>query len=1084
MKVFIHLKIKFVSFIMFLSILFIALANAKHLEDMILLQGQYDNPSYTEIPSVKSINTNTCSFFSGNVSQKNSPNDGKHFLFQSSIGWLTPSAIGWVKPENKITADGIDNAAEYFVKQGYTYLNSLKTLFDHYYDTTSDDSTFDPDEIYMAYDFSSTDGKIIDPVTGKEKKEIIYEENDIKKTKQAFFNALKINPYLHINSNGDISQSNTSSDALIANLLLDISYYQSVSLIMQGNLCLEKAFSVRFYEFRNPNIDAIEDELQYLGWNSLENQFSHSKDGAWYNFNAASQVWLNVFASPIQRSYLLEYARDRKLGQENEWRPAVYDGYKDIATMMKALSQRAKVVYEVARRLVLMQKKDRANELIEEWVQEFALEEDIIMNIVFADNNGNLPDNHQELYPGLSESFLTFRESITKLIQIREISNSNHLNALGIDKNLVILIPGSTLGSNEFTYDFLFDKYLHEPGNPAGILRTSKKLDKEAKIAKENYKLKAADYLTQIDYICDHYDKELINITGDISGQPNLDNPENGGGLLEQQINNITLSMNAIERVMRQMDNVYMRIEIERKRVAAVNDELNKRADMIIQYGNTESKLVDEMAKIQGEMAYANSMTQALATSFQGIFTKNWIGSLGAGAIHSVNANIQRDLNRRLGKKQEQMVQLRTEKEAQFVYLDQNINDINSESSIKTWFLELRTLEIDLIDAQISYGMALNRLSQYYSDIESLVMRRDRAKQRVALKHFADPTFRIEILKSTFESENTFKKAQEEIYLTAKALEYKWPIHPSQSNFKRIFNNIFKARTADDLIEIMDTMDNTNLQSEEQAGAGRQTFYWNFSLRKDYLNMTEEIITHDGQSISSKKQFQNWLLELKNSPDNIVVYDDMKRKWVSIVLIDNKQTSEKYLSIPFSTVKFNINGKIYLESKEMRDSSGQLITIPNRPIFDERLWDDKIDLIHVNFVGYNMYSNEQSPTLMPVVLLYGGSSFVRTREVMKTSENQYIDFITYPSNWETHVLEDGSFARRSIEYRPQAMSAKLTTRPQDIPQDVIDTNNFRELPVAATNWRLIIPLESTNFENISDIEIVMLHKARTLPSGK
>jgi hypothetical protein len=1098
--------------ILFLALIFLPKiqAIAGNLEDIIWLQGQYDNVIYTESPDEIYLNTDACSFFSGNVGPANAidwntktqfippntPNDGQMFLMQSSIGWTTPATVGWVYSYTGVTNDETITAAEYLIQKGAPYLTQLKTIFDSYYDNQSEGNIPDPDEIYMAFDFSLTNGQMIDPVTGLPKIEIVYDQSRSNEAKEALFKAWKINPYICINSSEDMVPSDSPDAISLANWLLDIPYYQSTSLIMQGNLCLERAFSVRFHEFRNPNIDEIEDELTYLGWNTLTDSFSNSRDGAWYHFNAASQIWLSVFASPIQRQYLIELAPERKLGQNDssvfnteppdnwpedmEWPPVIYDGYKDVAVMMRALTQRARVVYEVARRLILIQERTKASEVVEEWVQQLALEESVIMSLIFANNEGKLPDNHQELFPELAESFFTYKEMIVKMIGVRDAANNEHLNALGLNNNIVVVTPGSITKSYEFTYDYRYVKYLDEPGSPAGVLKKSRDMDNDAKNAKIGYQLKASDYLSQIDNISNRYDVELMAITGDKNEEPNLENPENGGGLLDQQIDNVLLSTNAIERVIRLMENVHLRIEIERERVATVNNELNERAEMVIRYGNKEAQLTKEIANIRGEMALANGLAQGAATALQSAFTVKWGQGCLAGSVYALNAITQKNLHNKLGKKQAQMVKLNSEKEAQFIYSNQRINDINSQASIKNWFLEFRTLEIDLLDAQIRYGMEINRLAQYYTQIESLIMRRDRSKQRVALKHFADPTFRIEVLNAALEAEKQFQNAQAEVYLTAKSLEYKWPLKPIQSTFTHIFNEIIRARTAKTLIDLMDELSSINLNCENMSGAGRQAFYWNYSLKKDYLNMNHIIDNPDGESLCPRKQFQNWLVELKNNPESIVVKDDIKQRYVSI-LENHNEIKPKYLAIPFSTVKFNINNGVGSEVKEIRDSDGNKAIIPGRPIFDDRLWDDKIDLVYVNVIGNRIYNHS---TLMPVILQYGGTSFLRTREVLVTDDGGYYDYITYDSNWETYQADGGVFAWRSNNYRTQAIDAKLTSLPQDIPRDVIETKNFRELPVAATNWRLLIPVDGVNIHNIDDIEIIIIHKARTRPGGK
>ncbi|MCP4110440.1 MAG: hypothetical protein GY749_33790 [Desulfobacteraceae bacterium] len=1079
-------------------------AKSQELEDVIFLRGAYENPVYgfkisygTPVicTSGDTDCVHACTMFSGNVGPEqavnwnpdvqgipaNTPNDGSHYLLQSSIGWPTPATVGWVNPSGDGSPENPRNAAESLVQEGNQYLEKIKNVFYNYYDNRGD--TSDPDDIYFAYDFTMSDGDVIDPATGEPRSNIIFDEEAANSAKQNYFRAWNINPYLRVNKDG-ITVSQDDPDAIdIRSYLLDIPYYQSVALILQGNLCLEKAFTVRFLEFRNPNVDEIQDELKYLGWNTSTNEdFSQSDSGAWRYFNKASQVWLDVFASPIQREYLIGLAHARTLTmQENPvfktadrppdwlagepWPPVVYDGYKDVAAMMRALAQRTKVVNEVARRLVLtVQHRDKAAELVEEWVQQLALEEGIIMNLVFADNGGTLPENHEELYPGLAESFLAYREAVNAMVQTREAAVNPNFNALGFARDIVLILPGSIGPGTEFTYDHRMGQFLHEPGRPKGILAVSETQDEKAKQARIQYNLKAVDYLSQIDSIGNQYDRELIAIAGyNVYGEPNFENPEEGGGLLEQQIDNVQIAFNGIQRVLREMENVRMRIEIERDRVEKINAEFGVRADMVIRFGSKEAQLTKEMSDIQAEMVFASNMVQAAAAVTDGFtldFPK-WFASPEKAVVYTANAFYQRELQRRLGEKQVKMVKLRTEKEAQFIYSDQRINDINSESSIKTWFLELRTRNVDLFDAQLRYGQELNRLAQYYSDIENIVMRRDRSKHRVLMRHFADPTFRVEVLAASLKAEEEFQKAQAEVYLTAKSLEYKWPLNPEQDQLTYTIADIIRARTAGKLTELMQELDSVNSDNEYIPGAGRQTFYWNFSLRKEYLRATESVELPDGTTLTSVEQFRNWLTDLKNDPANLV---DRSENGVP-----------DSLAIPFSTVKFEMNNGQDTENRYLYDSDGNKRIMTGRPIFDSRLWDDKIELVHVNIIGNNTYSN---PQLMPIELWYGGSGFIRTKD----SDDSSLDFISYPNiNWFTDK-RDGGFGWKVEEYRAQGMSAKLVTNPRDVPADVFNTINFRELPVAATGWRLLIPLEGTSIENIRDIEIIIIHKARTRPA--
>jgi hypothetical protein len=366
----------------------------------------------------------------------------------------------------------------------------------------------------------------------------------------------------------------------------------------------------------------------------------------------------------------------------------------------------------------------------------------------------------------------------------------------------------------------------------------------------------------------------------------------------------------------------------------------------------------------------------------------------------------------------------------------------------------------------------LNRLAQYYTNVESLVLRRDRSKRTLLKRHFADPTYRIEVLNSSLEAEEAFEKAQLSVYLVAKAMEYKWPLNPeTRAGITSLVAETVRARTASHLTSVMVELGTKDDNLGNSADSSRQAFYWNYSLRDDYLKMRSPIATPDGGERSAVEQFQDWLRGIVSDSNNYVARDG--------------DENLDHVAIPFSTVTFDIGGGTGGGPRTLHDSSGTDQSMAGRPIFDDRLWDDKIDLVHVNIIGDNVYTPD--PQTMPIELWYGGSGFVRTRDDLEINDPEnpdfdVLDFIAYSRiNW---TLRDvpGGIGWKSSEFRTQALTAKLVTAPRDIPQDVFNTVNFRELPVAATGWQLLIPINDVNIGNIRDIEIIFIHKARTRPA--
>lgn len=1041
------------------------ISRAENLEDVIFVQGEFDNASYK----------NACVFFSGNAdSSATAPKNGVSFLQQSSIGSPMPATMGWVVPNAAGLPDAPKNAAEQLVKDGYAYIEDMQTVFNSYF---QNDSPLQPDQIYLAFDWFTNgimnnggmgqieiNGELYDA-------DMLFDENSAFNAKKYLFTAFHMNPWL------TYPVDNVQVD--LRYLLLDIPYFQCAALLMQGNLALERAFYVRFFEDLRSYASApvINDELKNLGWNVAADLFDDTdEEGAWKYFEEASRVWLNVFSSPIQRSYLLEFAPLRTLDYRDhpafkdtappfglppdaDWPPTVYEGYKDVASMLTALSQRARVVQETASRLVLKLERDQAAGLVEKYVQQFALEESVIMSMFFP--NG-LPEEHESKYPGLAESFLELRDVVSQLEQLRNAAVNPRLNALGFDKDVLFIRsvePGST-ERTMYTFNWLKDQLLANGINPIGALGNSYEDDAVAKNARKNFDLKATTYLSEFDRIEDEYNLQLISLCGHDPYDPyapNLNNPITGGGLLQQQNENVQIALNGIERVTRLMENVRTRIEIEQDRVAQLKIVSDKRIRIIYKIGSKTAQLQKEIADIQAAMELARG-----ASAIAGLdFASKWQGS--AAAIAASSAALAQ-MQREIGKKQAAITKLQTEKEARFEYLNQEAAGIDSAAQIKIMFLELRTLEIDMYDAQIRYTQEINRLAQMYNEIENKVMRRDRALERLTRRSFADPTYRIEATSAALTAEDSFRTAQRWVYFMAKALAYKWPLKESDPNIALILQEVLQARTAEKLKSLVDQM--RNYDTSNQGNPGSSYFYWNYSLRKDYLGMTFDKADMGGNTLSPFDQFREYLKDLKNMPENIK-------------LVDGKE----YLAIPFSTVTFNIADDSAVTAN-LPDSEGNNRFASATPIFQTGLWDSKIDWVQVSFVGNNIYpANSQS---METFLWYGGSTFVRTRDSFVSSSDPEVslDFIAYSNPAYSFSYQTRGFGWKAMEYIKQKMTAKLVSDPRTIPDAVFKNEAFRERPVAATDWRLLIPVNEVNIENIRDIEINILYTARTKQNRK
>ena len=1031
-------------------------------DDLIFLEAEFQNHQYTSTPSGLSIDASSCFVpASGNVDRVDTAPGiggrglGNIRLVQSSMGWTVPAKEGYA------------GAFEFYKAKGDAAKADLENLFNSFY---GDSGSTNPEDIYFNFDFYLDDSlgeNAGDPTLATS---VLFDEEKAMEAEINYLIAWKMRPTLE---NVDVLDG-----------LLDVPYYRSMGLIMLGNLELEKAFSVRFLQSisKHPE-NVIVDELDMLGWKDPN---ISQENGAWQYFDAAAKLWLDVFNSPILRSIYIARAPERSLVQsattfetdrpsaddypsDAPWPPEVYEGYKDAATMMRALAQKAKTTDEIARRLTLCIKRDQAAGLAENYARDIALLRGVIFQITFPEG---FPEGASEKFPGLGQSFAELTGALEGLTNTYHAALNERWNALGFDKDMTLVVPGN-IGDLPSTFDWIQDRILPAQNNPQGDLFLAINADSHAETTKRNFKMKASEYVTQFEDIGDRYNERLVDLCGGTLEEPNLDNPATGGGSIQDQIYNVQKAVNNIDRVIRTIQNVNAKIDIERDRVAKHNKIMDRKADLFIKYGGKKARLTEEIADIQGDMALANGLAQASSAAASAAQGKTpWgIGSgVGNAAVHTANAFVQRQMHHRIGQKQAEMAQLQARQQADFVFLDKEIIDVDSIAQIRTWMLDIYVYRIDLLDAELTLQQELDRLAQYYTQIETVIARRDREKNRLAIRSLADPTYRIEILNSALAAENQFKKAQFWIYLAARALEYKW-VEDFSRNTKlaRYVNDVIKSRVAGtlentqpgSLISLMNRLDSWDMS--KLASGQPDYFYWNYSIRKDAMGMTfDKLDPIQKTTQTAVQQFQDHLVELSQNPDYLVDIND--------------DDVPDHVAIPFSTVRFSIPD-VSLKPLQVKDSFGKDQTAQGQPIFDARLWNDKLDLVSVDIEGDQVYTH--NGVQMPILLHLTGTGFLRTAsdfivdgesQEYRAYPVQHVKFDTAPYSNYTWIMQD---------YLRGAVSAKLVTEPRDIPDFVFKTAMFRERSVACTGWSILLPLDGTNFSKIRDIKIGILHKANT-----
>jgi hypothetical protein len=172
------------------------------------------------------------------------------------------------------------------------------------------------------------------------------------------------------------------------------------------------------------------------------------------------------------------------------------------------------------------------------------------------------------------------------------------------------------------------------------------------------------------------------------------------------------------------------------------------------------------------------------------------------------------------------------------------IEGTNKEAYVQRKFLERAELLIQLDIAINEWNRHLAVHNQLVADYEHWLNLRELARNDLADSYLTNPAYRILRDSATFEAARSHAIAARYAYLTAKALEYDL-LSPIP-----ITNEIFKARTADDIDNFLLDLRQYELATEQQLA--RRSY--SISVAEHLLGLTGDNITPE-QRVAAFQQF-------------------------------------------------------------------------------------------------------------------------------------------------------------------------------------------------------------------------------------
>lgn len=625
---------------------------------------------------------------------------------------------------------------------------------------------------------------------------------------------------------------------------------------------------------------------------------------------------------------------------------------------------------------------------------------------------------------------------------------------LGFDRNFLMLVQKFQDQNSEVFDSFNSIKVRLEPTPASSQLRFAQDRQAAALASYGTFRQNFDEVQEQYEQSTISFEFRLFEIAGARPGDPTYDTPQNNNGSeIWQQMQSIDLARLRIRRNQTEIDNLYREISIEINRAADVQG-------VIIDYGNRQAKLTEEISHLRAAQAAA----QAYADAFS-IEKLNPVNIF----FNAVNAGVQTYGELEIGLKEAEKERLAAgEKSA--------IEGIDSRARVETLRLGMRTLVIDSQEAVILMKQETGRLAQLLREKNELERRLKERDANIARRYYADPIHRLNSNYDILVANLAFDAAHKWLFFMSRALEYKWNVPFAQSRGGVNWNSgsVFKCRNGEELFALYLAM--LDFDDEIEGTRIKDDFFDWFSVRDDFFGYRQ--LDDQGQPLSY----------LDAVTGETVSGIEMFRRRLKRDFLD----TQGQVRLRFSTVRQIPGGSFFRGAR----------FLPNGQVDPQQrgLYLDKIRWMKIRLPGNHTTFNN----VINGSLTYGGSSFIRNEQPGTPDPtradrviNEFTEYSTrywFRVGQQTNALPGVSNLpdvwrfRESLSW-PSAQMLKDSGPRQEgsvqnpnIMPSVLQIDAFRERSVAATDWQMIIPTidQQTpilNLDQLDDVEVYFYHYA-------
>ena len=696
----------------------------------------------------------------------------------------------------------------------------------------------------------------------------------------------------------------------------------------------------------------------------------------------------------------------------------IANGYKDLALLMQVEREYAESSLSLARLYFAEGNSLGTNGTVElqaaESVINATLQSSYVEMGTLLSTVGLSVTN--QLFTGLPstlvDSIKGWQVAVNGLTQLESALNSN-MNPLGLPNNMLVLVQSPLPGSSSTSlpsYDNLAAWLVSTA--PQGPLTIALADWTAAQANYTTYRESQDTLASDLTASSAQYDLQLEQITGaDPSNTNAFNNPFNNPGseLAQEELNLLAASNNwqiAEQNITNQIEQIQNAIAA----AGQLDNIANAESSITLNYGSEEGTIQAYIGSIAAQQAFIQNVNQlgyAAATQLANLATLQ-------GLANSA------------------LAQMAQAQQATIYSLQGETVDVNSAATIKGYVLQLQTLALDAINAAIQIQVEQGKIAGLEAQESELLQLYADNNASLANSYFADPSRQVQLDQALVQANFSFQTCQSWMYLTLKALEYKWSL-PFTTTYNGQYydeNFLYQCSNAQQLQNYLNAMNNWD--ASLALGPGNGTADKFFSFRQDFLGI-------QGSGAAAVAAFQNYIT---NS---------------ALVVAANDPSNP--LGVPCIRLHFST-------AKETTS-----FFLPSRAL-------EKITYMGIKLDGSGTTPNEPDEYYIDGYLYYGGTGYLRNL-IPGTVDPNHPDQLdndvsAYPVRWWYQDPTTGIWDSASQYYTYAPL--QVANNP-NVSTDSLEITAFQGLSVAASDWTLYIALEDyngnpvSNFSNLTDIEV-------------